>query len=149
MSSKNKYKTEGPNTTSVPGESRQRDHTKSGKQARREENRRLEAIARQMRRIQTIELALKGEKVSEAITKYISTFEKPELALKHASLTVQKLRGGISHSKLTMKAEIDVSVVEAPKDEKPKSKYKKRKAAAVQKTDEGGGTTPMPAQMTP
>jgi hypothetical protein len=67
---------------------KQRDHTKTGKLARRRETRRLQAIERQVRRIQSLETALpKAKKQSEAQAK-----------LTHAQLTLQKIRGGVDHN---------------------------------------------------
>ena len=130
--SKNKYKPESTVSTEG-GERKQRDHTKTGKLAKRREVRRLEAIARQTRRIMEIERSLKGEKVDEKITAYISTFKNPGHALQHAQFTLQKVRGGVPHIQLVIK-EAPVTpvpaVVEAtakPAEEKPKNKYRRKK----------------------
>lgn len=63
---------------------KQRDHTKTGKLAKKRENRRLEAIERQVRRVMTLEKALeKAKKKGDA-----------QATLKHAQATLQKIRGG-------------------------------------------------------
>ncbi len=74
----------------VEGQSKQRDHTKSGKLAKRRETRRLEAIARQVENIRKLETAL--EKAKDKA--------KAQDALTHAQLTLQQIRGGVPHKVL-------------------------------------------------
>jgi hypothetical protein len=137
--SKNKYKTETVTGTGIDGERKHRDHTKTGKLQRRRDNRRLEAIARQNHRIHTVENTLVSGKGTEEIKKYIASFKTTDMALQHAYNTLDKLRGGIPHSKLTVKNEAaptaaPVTPEAAPAvtvEEKPKNKYRKKKAAIV------------------
>lgn len=133
--SKNKYTPDGGLKT-VDGEQKQRDHTKTGKLLQRKETRRLEAIARQTRRIMEVEKALKGGKVDPKITAYIGTFKKPEFALVHANLSLRKVRGGEPGAKLAAEWSATVNpkvaapavVVETkPGEEKPKNKYRRKK----------------------
>ena len=71
-------------------EKKQRDHTKTGKLAKRRETRRLEAIERQVRRVMTFEKGLeKAKKKGEAQAK-----------LTHAQYTLQTIRGGTPHEVL-------------------------------------------------
>lgn len=86
---KQKYPTATGGVT-VDGERRQRDYTKTGKLAKRRETRRLEAIERQVVRIQGLEKALEKAKDKAEATK----------ALTHAQLTLQQLRGGVPHKEL-------------------------------------------------
>lgn len=139
MSNQNKYKTETATGLGPDGERKQRDHTKTGKFQRRRDNRRLEAIARQDHRIKSVEKALVTGKGPEAITKYIATFKTGDMALQHAYNSLEKLRGGISHSKLVVKDDekaVKLTVTVDPKpattsEEKPKNKYRKRKSAKI------------------
>jgi len=88
--SKNKYAKEGGNTTTETGERKHRDHTKSGKKAQRKELRRLEAIGRQVTRIEKAEKnALKAKNKADAQRK-----------VDHAKLTLQMIRGGTPHEVL-------------------------------------------------
>ncbi len=127
---KNKYKPEG-SVTAEGGERKQRDHTKTGKLAARRETLRLEAIARQTRRVMEVESALAGKKVNDKLSAYISTFKTVGDALDHARLSLEKIRGGVPHS--TLEAELKgtpaVKPVEIPAvvDEKPKNKYRRKK----------------------
>jgi hypothetical protein len=86
---KQKYPISG-GTVTVDGERRQRDNTKSGKQAKRRETRRLEAIERQVINVQSLEKALEKAKDKEP----------NEKALIHAQLTLQQIRGGVNHKEL-------------------------------------------------
>ena len=73
------------------GQPNKRDHTKTGKKAKRQELKRLQAIERQVRRIQTLEKALEKVEDKSAANKGII----------EAKLTLQKLRGGVPHIELT------------------------------------------------
>lgn len=86
---KNKYPQTTGGTT-VDGEKKQRDHTKTGKLAKRRETKRLEAIARQVERIHQFEAALEKSKNKKAA----------EVELRYAQLTLQKIRGGKPHAEL-------------------------------------------------
>jgi len=81
---KQKYPKTGTGVA-VDGEYKQRDHTKTGKLAKRREVRRLEAIGRQVERVQTFEKALEKAKDKD----------KAQKDLDHARLTLQKIRGGM------------------------------------------------------
>lgn len=71
-------------------ERKQRNHDKTGKLAKKREQRRLDAIERQVRRIQTLEENLKtAKKKGEA-----------QARLSHAELTLQQIRGGHPHESL-------------------------------------------------
>ena len=143
--SKNKY-TPNSGTNFEGGERKQRDYTKTGKLAKRREVRRLEAIARQIRRIQEVEKALKGGKVNETITKYISTFKEPALALVHANRVLKMVRGGVPHSQLVHEEKAAV-VLPTPQpavndkkkvkkdDKKSKSKYQQKKQKKTAKEE--------------
>jgi len=138
--SKNKYANQAETKVGVDGERKQRDHTKTGKLARRRENRRLEAIARQVQRIRQVEAGVAGQKVDKDITDYLKTFTVPADAIIHATKTLQKIRGGIPHSQVdntvfkgdtTTKPVTQSAADYAAATEKPKSKYKqKRKGKA-------------------
>jgi hypothetical protein len=86
---KQKYPTTGGAVT-IDGERKQRDHTKTGKLAKRRETRRLEAIGRQVERVQTLEQALEKAKDKAEAQK----------AVTHAQLTLQQIRGGVPHKEL-------------------------------------------------
>lgn len=138
--SKNKYANEAITTGGSGVERKSRDHTKTGKLARRRENRRLEAIARQVQRIRQVEAGVAGQKVDKDITDYLKTFTVPADAIIHATKTLQKIRGGIPHSQVdntvfkgdtTTKPVTQSAADYAAATEKPKSKYKqKRKGKA-------------------
>lgn len=69
---------------------KRRDHTKTGKLARHREQKRLEAIERAVRRVQTFEQALdKAKNKGQA-----------QAALNHAQYTLQTIRGGTDQHKL-------------------------------------------------
>jgi len=92
--SKNKYAKTGGIATTETGEGKQRDHTKSGKKAGRKELRRLEAIARQVTRIEKAEKnAARAKDKAEAQRK-----------IEHAKLTLLQIRGGKPHNQLTLPA---------------------------------------------
>jgi hypothetical protein len=63
----------------------------------------LDAIGRQVERIQLVETCLAGKKVTKDIFSYVKTFDKSTEALTHAQLTLQKLRGGTPHGVLNKK----------------------------------------------
>lgn len=89
---KQKYPTSN-GVTSVDGERQQRDNTKTGKLAQRRATRRLEAIERQVRRIQNLETELgKDENKKDA-----------QRDLAHAQLTLQQIRGETPHAELRNK----------------------------------------------
>lgn len=66
------------------------NYNKSGKLAKRKETRRLEAIARQVRRVQTLEKALEKNKNKKLAGEKLA----------HAQLTLQQIRGGVPHAEL-------------------------------------------------
>ena len=70
--------------------SKKRDHTKTGKLAKRRELRRLEAIERAVRRVQTFE-----KKLEKAKNKGPAQAE-----LNHAQYSLQTIRGGTDQRKL-------------------------------------------------
>lgn len=74
--------------------SNKRDHTKSGKLAKRKELRRLEAIARQVTRIE------KAEKNAQKAKDKALAQEK----IDHAKLTLLQIRGGKPHDQLHVSA---------------------------------------------
>lgn len=86
---KQKYPTTD-NGTVVAGERKHREHKKTGKLDKHREARRLEAIQRQVARIQTLEAALEKAKDKG----------KYQKALTHAQLTLQQIRGGVPHPEL-------------------------------------------------
>lgn len=93
---KQKYPT-NTTGTSTEGQPKQRDHTKTGKLAKRRELRRLEAIARQVDKIKQFEANLdKAKNKDEAQRK-----------LAHAQLTLQKIRGGVPHKELEKKFAVE------------------------------------------
>ena len=142
MSNTNKYKIDKTGfAAGAAGERKQRDHTKKGILAARRERRRQEAIVRQSQRVEVVRAALKGDKVPKDITNYISTFTPATDALRHAENTLGKITGGHHQSKFNMKASTVPAPVVVVEGEKPKSKYKKKKAAIVKNQVEGG-TTP-------
>lgn len=138
--SKNKYAKEAETKVGVDGERKQRDHKKSGKLARRRENRRLEAIGRQVQRSQLIQAGVAGEKVDSEIAGYIKSFTVPADAVIHARRTLSKIRGGVPHSQIdnieykgdtTTNMATQVAPASSEASEKPKNKYKqKRKGKA-------------------
>ena len=69
---------------------KQRDHTKTGKLAKKRETRRLEAIERAVRRVQTLEKALEKAKAKGPA----------QAALNHAQYSLQTIRGGTDQDKL-------------------------------------------------
>lgn len=80
---------------------KQRDHTKTGKLAKKREIRRLEAIERQVRRVMTFEKALeKAKKKGEASAR-----------LTHAQYTLQTIRGGVDQH--TLANQFGISAVKA------------------------------------
>ena len=102
---KNKYTPDGGLKTDN-GEVKQRDHTKSGKKAAKKEKRRLEAIGRQVKKIQGLENRL--EKVKNK-KEHLSKIDRAQLVL-------QMIRGGTPHSVLIAKAkEVKTEVVEPTK----------------------------------
>lgn len=69
---------------------KQRDHTKTGKLAKKRELRRLEAIERQVRRVQMFEKRVKTGKNSKLA----------QADLNHAQYSLQTIRGGTDHATL-------------------------------------------------
>jgi hypothetical protein len=87
---KQKYQqTTGASATTDGQSHKQRDHTKSGKLARRKEGRRLDAIARQVKRIQMLEAAWSKNDTQENMEN-----------VDKARLTLQQIRGGVPHKVL-------------------------------------------------
>jgi len=133
-----KTKTTSSSAAAMGNERKQRSHAKTGKLARRCETRRLEAIARQVRRISLVEKALKGDKTNKPICSYISTFKKPSDSLVHANITLQKIRGGIPHSQLVPKKEeavVPPGPSARPSKDKKEKTSKKSKSKYKQKKD--------------
>lgn len=101
--SKQKYPTSIEGTT-VGGERRQRDYTKTGKLAKRRDTRRLEAIERQVRRIQMFEEQLeKAKNKTEAQKNLI-----------HAQITLQQIRGGVPHNEIAKRFATKENNVQTP-----------------------------------
>lgn len=86
---KQKYPTEGGAVTTT-GERKQRNYNKSGKLAKRREARRLEAIGRQVERVQKLEQRVEKAKDKGAAQKAVIL----------ARLTLQQIRGGVPHKEL-------------------------------------------------
>jgi hypothetical protein len=116
---KQKYSTTAGATTSE-GERRERDHTKTGKLARRRETRRLEAIARQVNRIKKLETAL-GKAKDKG---------KAQKALTHAQFTLQTIRGGVSHEELRKRFETPTQDETTPSKQESAPKSKKTRKAS-------------------
>lgn len=89
---KQKYPTTDGGVT-TDGTPKQRDHTKTGKLQKRRETRRLEAMARQVERIQGFERDLEKAKNKGAALAILT----------HAQLTLQKIRGGTPEKVLNHK----------------------------------------------
>lgn len=89
MSNKNKYGSDSGNKTET-GERKHRDHTKSGKKAARKEQRRLDAMARQVKRIQGLEGRLEKVKNKKDHLRKIA----------RAQVVLQCIRGGKPHDQL-------------------------------------------------
>jgi hypothetical protein len=96
------------------GERKQRDNSKTGKHDKRREVRRLEAIERQVIRIQSLEQALEKAKDKADAQK----------ALTHAQLTLQKIRGGVPHKELRQRFESKETneITPSKQESAPKSK---------------------------
>ncbi len=111
---KQKYPTTAAGVT-IDGERKQRDHTKTGKLARRRETRRLEAIERQVVRIQKLEKVLeKAEDKTEA-----------QKSISKAQLTLQKIRGGVDQRELVKRFATKETNEKTPSKEiSPKSSKK-------------------------
>lgn len=134
--SKNKYAKEAITTGGSGVERKSRDHAKTGKLARRRENRRLEAIGRQVQRIQLVEAGLAGDKSDPEIIGYIKGFDVPADAIIHSKKTLSKIRGGVPHSQLnntvfkgdtTTNPATQTAPAQPAASEKSKSKYKQKR----------------------
>jgi tRNA U34 5-carboxymethylaminomethyl modifying GTPase MnmE/TrmE len=79
---------------------KQRDHTKTGKLAKKRENRRLDAIERAVRRVQTFEHQLAKAKDKGPA----------QASLKHAQYSLQTIRGGTDQHKLVQQFGIKATV---------------------------------------
>lgn len=130
---KQKYAATGGGTTN-DGERKQRNHTKSGKLAKRQETRRLEAIERQVVNIQKLEAALKkAEDKTEA-----------QKALTKAQFTLQVIRGGVPHKELRQRFETPKQDENTPSQQEGAQPSKKNgKPSRPSK----GGTTPAPSSI--
>ncbi len=120
---KQKYPTTA-GAVSADGERRERDHTKTGKLAKRREVRRLEAIARQVDRIKKLEAVLEKAKDKAEAQKDLT----------HAQFTLQTIRGGVSHTELRKRFETPKQDENTPSKETsaPQSK-KSRKTSKPRK----------------
>ena len=98
----------------VETEKKHRDHTKTGKLAKKREDRRLEAIERQVRRIKTFE-----EKLEKAKDK-----KSAQEDLTHAQFTLQTIRGGKPHDELTKEFKVKIETVNNNKEKKVNEKEK-------------------------
>lgn len=139
--SKNKYAKEAVTTGGSGVERKSRDHSKTGKLARRRENRRLEAIGRQVQRIQLVEAGMAGDKSDPEIVGYIKGFDVAADAVIHSKKTLSKIRGGVPHSQLdntvfkgdtTTNSATQTAPAQPEASEKSKSKYKQKRNKHVE-----------------
>ena len=102
------------------GERKQRDHTKTGKLARRRETRRLEAITRQIDRIKELEATLEKAKDKAEAQKDLT----------HAQFTLQTIRGGVSQEELRKRFETPKQDENTPSKQESAPKSKKTRKAS-------------------